>query len=173
MSQLRDYIEKYPWEAQRLVGSDYEQLMLVNQPSSKITQSENTGSRAEKKKNYQNGRRSQEQVKWGRASATHLNVSASVTYVPNVRDSKRGQRINCQLYLSWMVRNFNRLAARLPIRTGEKKRIRVGRGKRNIKGVWINSRGQRTAPIETNRVCITKEILRVGSRRDIPLKTNW
>jgi hypothetical protein len=52
MSQLRDYIEKYPGESQRLVGLDYEQLMLVNQPSSKITQSEKTGSGAEKKKNY-------------------------------------------------------------------------------------------------------------------------
>lgn len=32
MSQLRDYIEKYPGESQRLVGVDYEQLIeLINQ----------------------------------------------------------------------------------------------------------------------------------------------
>ena len=126
MSQLREYIETHPSEAQRLVGLDYDKLMSLISQAEQRHQEKRLAVEEKKTRLIKAGGGRQALVKSDRPDSPNLSIPTSPADMTNVRSPVWGERISGQLYLSLLARYIKRAAASVSSRTSKKKRKRLG-----------------------------------------------
>jgi hypothetical protein len=120
MSQLRDYIQKHPSEAQRLVGLDYAQLMELIGQAERLHNQKKLADEQKKTRIIKAGGGRQPKLSLSDQVLLTKRISTSLTDIPNVRGSIWGERISGKLYLSFLAENIKKLATSITGRTSKK-----------------------------------------------------